>query len=245
MDFKGDPYKILDLPQNSTEKEIRDRYRQLSKKYHPDKQHGEVDQFLIIEKAYKLLVHPDPSKRFKVQRGFSELKDGFNSESKIDEDALKGDAPETIDKKMLKVDEKYDPELIKKLESNRELEVFNIPQVFNEYSHSLFNQLFDANKKKKSAVVKYDRVIKQSTKSSLIKKLASADYTVYINEHNENPDPSKIDLNRYTEDKTVGVVNSINQELFNMKAAKKEKEFNDVLNNETFVKTKKTFFDLN
>ena len=50
---------VLNLPTEATKEEIRDRYRQLSLVFHPDKQHGKPTQetalkrFLEVQKAYE------------------------------------------------------------------------------------------------------------------------------------------------------------------------------------------------
>ena len=58
---------VLNLPPTASEYEIRDRYRQLSIQYHPDKQRDEPakeiasKQFLKIQKAYQGMSTPIPS----------------------------------------------------------------------------------------------------------------------------------------------------------------------------------------
>ncbi|KAH9923298.1 DnaJ-domain-containing protein [Amylocystis lapponica] len=57
-------YSVLNLPTIASEYEIRDRYRQLSVLYHPDKQHDEqtketaAKRFLEVQKAYQVLSDP-------------------------------------------------------------------------------------------------------------------------------------------------------------------------------------------
>ena len=49
-----DPYRVLDIPRNSTLKEIRTKYFSLVRQYHPDKNNGTTTQkFQEIEAAYK------------------------------------------------------------------------------------------------------------------------------------------------------------------------------------------------
>lgn len=53
---------VLNLPVTASEQEIRDRYKQLSIVFHPDKQHDErtrataIERFLEIQKAYEGLL---------------------------------------------------------------------------------------------------------------------------------------------------------------------------------------------
>lgn len=60
----ADYYKILGVDRNANEKEIRNAYRQLSKKYHPDKNPGDESaqhKFMEISNAYDVLM--DSEKR--------------------------------------------------------------------------------------------------------------------------------------------------------------------------------------
>jgi len=53
------PYHILNLPLTATEKEIRQAYRRLAKKFHPDRNPGKpemAEQFKEIQKAYEMLL---------------------------------------------------------------------------------------------------------------------------------------------------------------------------------------------
>ncbi|TCD67798.1 hypothetical protein EIP91_011926 [Steccherinum ochraceum] len=57
-------YAVLNLPKTASEHEVRDRYKQLSIVFHPDKQHDEqrrataVQRFLEVQKAYEVLSDP-------------------------------------------------------------------------------------------------------------------------------------------------------------------------------------------
>ena len=62
------PYKILGIPFNATVEDIKERFRNLSKKYHPDvSQEPDVDYVEIIQ-AYKVLV--DDEKREEYNKIF-------------------------------------------------------------------------------------------------------------------------------------------------------------------------------
>src|SRR2546423_3518609 len=55
------PYEIFHLPRIATQKEIKTRYFQLVKQYHPDQAHGSratVTYFHKVVDAYKILSHP-------------------------------------------------------------------------------------------------------------------------------------------------------------------------------------------
>ncbi len=44
---------VLELPINATEDQVREQYRALSKKYHPDMPTGNAEKFVIIKHAYE------------------------------------------------------------------------------------------------------------------------------------------------------------------------------------------------
>jgi len=66
MEYK-DYYKILGVPKGASEKEIKQAYRRLARKYHPDVNPGDKkseDQFKEIGEAYAVLGDADKRKRY-------------------------------------------------------------------------------------------------------------------------------------------------------------------------------------
>ena len=53
--MKMDYYKILELNETCTKEEIKKKYYELSKKYHPDKNNGDDEKFKMINEAYETL----------------------------------------------------------------------------------------------------------------------------------------------------------------------------------------------
>ncbi len=66
MDYK-DYYKILGIPKGAPEKEIKQAYRRLARKYHPDVNPGDAkseDRFKEIGEAYAVLSDADKRKKY-------------------------------------------------------------------------------------------------------------------------------------------------------------------------------------
>lgn len=79
--FSQDYYAILGVGKNANEKEIKSAYRQLSKKYHPDKNPGDNDahhKFIEVGEAYEALSDPE-KRRIYDQFGAEALKNGGQS----------------------------------------------------------------------------------------------------------------------------------------------------------------------
>lgn len=62
-------YKILDVKENATNDEIKKSFRQLSMKYHPDKNNGDDVKFKEINEAYETLGDSDERKMYDFKRG--------------------------------------------------------------------------------------------------------------------------------------------------------------------------------
>ena len=62
-----DYYDILEIKKNATEKEIKQAYRKLARKYHPDVNPGDSSaetKFKEINKAYEVLSDPEKRKKY-------------------------------------------------------------------------------------------------------------------------------------------------------------------------------------
>ncbi|KAI2640298.1 DnaJ domain-containing protein [Xylaria nigripes] len=71
-----DYYKVLGVSRQATDKQIKSAYRQLSKKYHPDKNPGDdtaQDKFVEVAEAYEALIDPE-SRKIYDQYGYDGLK---------------------------------------------------------------------------------------------------------------------------------------------------------------------------
>lgn len=69
-----DPYQILDLPKKFTLQELKDKYKTLAIKVHPDKG-GTEELFLLVTKCYKMLL--EEYKKKTSQKEYHELKADF------------------------------------------------------------------------------------------------------------------------------------------------------------------------
>lgn len=60
------PYDVLEIPKDASDKDIKDSYRQLAKIWHPDKNKAPnaEEKFKEINKAYNVLIDPEMRKRY-------------------------------------------------------------------------------------------------------------------------------------------------------------------------------------
>ncbi len=63
-----DYYKIIGIHPNATNTEIKAAYRELAKKYHPDKNPKEAERFKKINEAYKVLSVASTRKQYDTQK---------------------------------------------------------------------------------------------------------------------------------------------------------------------------------
>ena len=60
----GDYYRILGVPRDATQKEIKERFRELAKEMHPDRASGSSDLMAEINRAYEVLSDEDRRRRY-------------------------------------------------------------------------------------------------------------------------------------------------------------------------------------
>lgn len=71
-----DPYKVLGVPKNATESEIKKAYRKLARKWHPDKNPGNPEaeeKFKDIQEAYDILGDAGKRKQYDAGGSFSDI----------------------------------------------------------------------------------------------------------------------------------------------------------------------------
>ena len=69
--YVKDYYKILGVTKQTPEAELKKKYRELAKKYHPDKHKGDANaeaRFKDISEAYDVLSHPDKRQKYDMER---------------------------------------------------------------------------------------------------------------------------------------------------------------------------------
>jgi DnaJ-class molecular chaperone len=76
MDFK-DYYKTLGIKKDSDEKEVKDAFKKLAKKLHPDAEGGSEEKFKEINEAYEVLK--DQSKRSRYDYLYSNMNNTSNA----------------------------------------------------------------------------------------------------------------------------------------------------------------------
>ena len=55
----SDPYKVLGISRDATDEQVKEAYREMAKKYHPDTNQGDKDaeeKFKQLTNAYSLLL---------------------------------------------------------------------------------------------------------------------------------------------------------------------------------------------
>ncbi len=57
-------YKLLGVSENASVEEIKEAYRKLAKKYHPDISKNDSEKFKLITQAYKTLIDPEKRKLY-------------------------------------------------------------------------------------------------------------------------------------------------------------------------------------
>ncbi len=76
-------YKVLEIEESAPVPEIKKKYRDLVKKYHPDKETGDLEKFREIDESYKLILE-----KLSEERDLAileeDIKDAKKSLAKID-----------------------------------------------------------------------------------------------------------------------------------------------------------------
>jgi DnaJ-class molecular chaperone len=65
----SDHYSTLGVSKDATQNEIKSAYRELAKKYHPDKSDGDTEKFQEVQEAYDVLGDKDKRRRYDARGG--------------------------------------------------------------------------------------------------------------------------------------------------------------------------------
>jgi DnaJ-class molecular chaperone len=74
-----DYYKILGVPENASQEEIKKAYRRLAHEYHPDRKGGSEAKFKEINAAYQVLSDPEKRARYDAMRRYGAFGAEFGS----------------------------------------------------------------------------------------------------------------------------------------------------------------------
>ena len=80
MEQEKDWYRILEIPDNANEQEIKAAYRKLVKKYHPDthaRDKNNTEKFNDISEAYRILGNTEKRREYDKRRNKSTKSDFF------------------------------------------------------------------------------------------------------------------------------------------------------------------------
>ena len=61
---KEDHYEVMGIGRQATAREIRDRYRELAKRHHPDREGGDAAELVRINRAYGVLSDPESRREY-------------------------------------------------------------------------------------------------------------------------------------------------------------------------------------
>ena len=75
--FEKDYYKVLGVPEEATDKDIRRAYRKLAKEHHPDSNPGHEDRFKEISAAYDVLSDDEKRTAYDEVRRLGPMAGGF------------------------------------------------------------------------------------------------------------------------------------------------------------------------
>lgn len=165
-DEKTDFYKILKIKKNATSEQIKKSYRRLAKKHHPDKG-GDMQEFIKIQTAYRILYDSETRKQYDITGEWSEKKLFTEAEKTIqvlaqmyEKVILNQDTNENTDLKKI---------IIEALKNDKE----NISKILEQiegklkYLNSLLGRLQNKDDKKENV---FDKVTRSSIQKMEAKK---------------------------------------------------------------------------
>jgi curved DNA-binding protein CbpA len=162
-DVYFNPYKILEIDREYTPETLKEKYKEMALKYHPDKG-GDVEVFQDITKSYIYLL-----KKYKENmpdKQIFELKDEFNNfskEMKNNKNTLLGDRNFNLDNFNNAFDQHFTKttkgygDFLKNGDTNIEKEQSNSYIFSDNFNLSIFNKIFNTTSKKikKESVIIY------------------------------------------------------------------------------------------
>lgn len=251
---KNNPYKILCLSETPSVDEIKQKYRILSKKYHPDKNGGDERKFKMITKAYSYLMNLHNDFSTYREQSYNEKRENhekFTEKQKtyqgkyIDKDSFTLDKFNNVfdEHKMKENDDDGYGDMMSFDNRMSEPEVIPIAQNTKLSNSKSFNNEFNKSKNRELSIYREPQSMLSNTSSGLSSwdkskvddYTNSGNYTDYKKAHGEDSHLINIDDVEYKKYKNV---DELQNERTNMRMKMTPEEEETYYNNKQLEQTK-------
>lgn len=180
-----DYYKTLDVEMDANTDEIKKKYIELAKKYHPDQKNGSTEMFQLVSKAYEILSNKETRKEYDLyflKKSFNELQEDsfFSMKDQFSEFLTMNDkkkiSKEELDKLYDDVFKDREEFLEKRLDTNETLKRMNDinferDAIDIDSNDELLKSIMETNPKLEiGEVLEYIKDINKNESSELVSK---------------------------------------------------------------------------